>query len=37
WHVLALNAGTLFFCFLMFILPSAMVARVSPIKAIRYA
>lgn len=37
WHVMALNAGTLFFCFLMFILPSAMVARVSPIKAIRYA
>lgn len=37
WHVLALNAGTLFFCFLMFILPSAMVARISPIKAIRYA
>lgn len=37
WHILALNAGTLFFCFLMFILPSAMVARISPIKAIRYA
>ena len=37
WHVLALNAGSLFFCFLMLILPSTMVARVSPIKAIRYA
>jgi lipoprotein-releasing system permease protein len=37
WHILALNSGTLLFCFLMFILPSALVARISPIKAIRYA
>lgn len=36
WHVLALNAGTLFFCFLMLLLPSLIVARISPLKAIRF-
>jgi ABC-type lipoprotein release transport system permease subunit len=36
WHVLALNAGTLFFCFLMMLLPSLIVARISPLKAIRF-
>ncbi len=35
-HVLALNAGTLFFCFLMMLLPSFIVARISPLKAIRF-
>jgi lipoprotein-releasing system permease protein len=36
WHVLTLNAGTLFFCFLMLLLPSLIVARISPLKAIRF-
>jgi lipoprotein-releasing system permease protein len=36
WHILALNAGTLFFCFLMMLLPSFIVARISPLKAIRF-
>ena len=36
-HIAGLNIGTLFFCFLIFILPSTLVARISPIKAIRYA
>jgi lipoprotein-releasing system permease protein len=35
-HILALNAGTLFFCFLMMLLPSFIVARISPLKAIRF-
>jgi lipoprotein-releasing system permease protein len=36
WHILLLNAGTLFFCFLMLLLPSFIVARISPLKAIRF-
>lgn len=36
WHLLALNAGSLLVCFLMLLGPSFMVARVSPLKAVRY-
>ncbi|MBL4585982.1 MAG: ABC transporter permease, partial [Flavobacteriales bacterium] len=35
-HVLLLNAGTLFFCFLMLLLPSMVVSRIQPLKAIRF-
>lgn len=34
--ILLLNAGTLFFCFLMMLLPSMVVARIQPLKAIRF-
>jgi len=34
--LLLLNAGTLFICMLMLVLPSYIVSRVSPIKAIRF-
>lgn len=36
-HILFLNAGTLFFCFLMLLLPSMVVSRIQPLKAIRFA
>lgn len=36
WHLLALNAGSLLVCFLMLLGPSFMVARISPLKAVRY-
>ena len=36
-HILLLNAGTLFFCFLMLLLPSMVVSRIQPLKAIRFS
>lgn len=34
--VMLLNAGTLFFCFLMMLMPSMVVSRIQPLKAIRF-
>jgi lipoprotein-releasing system permease protein len=35
-HILMLNAGTLFVCLLMMILPTIIITRISPFAAIRY-
>lgn len=37
WTILLLNAGTLFCCLLMMIIPSFIVARITPVKAIRFS
>lgn len=36
WHVLALNSGTLFIIVLMLVIPSYIIARLSPEKTIRF-
>ncbi len=36
WHILLLNAGTLAACTVMLLLPSFIIARISPVKAIRF-
>jgi lipoprotein-releasing system permease protein len=36
WHILLLNAGTLLLCYLVLIIPSMIITRVSPVKAIRF-
>lgn len=36
WHVVAVNLGTFFICLLMLILPSVIVSRISPVKAITF-
>jgi lipoprotein-releasing system permease protein len=36
FQILALNAGTLLVCLLMMLLPSYIVTRISPVKAIRF-
>ena len=36
-HLLMLNAGTLFVCMLMMILPTMVITRISPLTAIRYS
>lgn len=36
-HILFLNMGTLFFCFLMLLVPSMVVSRILPLKAIRFS
>ena len=35
-HILILNAGTFIFCTLMLILPSFVITRITPVKAIRF-
>jgi lipoprotein-releasing system permease protein len=37
WNILAINAGTLLICYLIFIIPSFIVSRISPVKAIRFS
>lgn len=36
FHILSINAGAFIICFFMLILPSMIVAKISPIKTIRY-
>ncbi len=36
WHVLALNIGTLILCVLMLLLPSYIITKISPVKAIKF-
>lgn len=35
-HILLINAGTLVLCFIMLILPSFIVSKISPVKAIKF-
>ncbi len=37
WNILLVDAGTVAVCYLIFLLPSLVIARVSPVRAIRYA
>ncbi|MFA4851719.1 MAG: FtsX-like permease family protein, partial [Bacteroidales bacterium] len=37
FHILMLNAGTLLMCMLMLIIPSYIVTKISPVKAIRFS
>jgi lipoprotein-releasing system permease protein len=37
WYILLLNAGTLIVCMLMLIIPSFIISRISPVKAIRFS
>ena len=36
WHVLALNIGTLVLCVLMLLIPSYIITKISPVKAIKF-
>ena len=36
WHILLLNAGTLVACVLMLLLPSFIISRITPVKAIMF-
>ena len=36
-HILALNIGTLVCCMLMLIIPSFIISKITPVKAIRYS
>jgi len=36
-HVVLLNAGTLVFCFLLLLIPSMVVSRIRPVRAIRFS
>lgn len=37
WIIIALNAGTLLLCTIMMILPTLIITRITPVKAIRFA
>ena len=37
WNILAVNAGTFLICYLVFLVPSFVVARISPVRTIRFA
>ncbi|MEM6718669.1 MAG: FtsX-like permease family protein [Bacteroidota bacterium] len=36
WHILALNVGTLVLCVLMLLLPSYIITKISPVRAIKF-
>jgi lipoprotein-releasing system permease protein len=36
WHILLLNFGTLLLCVLMLIIPSWIITKISPVKAIKF-
>jgi lipoprotein-releasing system permease protein len=36
WHVLSLNIGTLIVCVVALIIPSYVITRINPVKAIRF-
>jgi lipoprotein-releasing system permease protein len=36
WYVLALNIGTFVICFLLLLIPSQIITKISPVKAIRF-
>ncbi|MGB1308617.1 MAG: ABC transporter permease [Oceanihabitans sp.] len=36
WYILALNVGTFFLCLLMLLIPSYLITKISPVKAIRF-
>ena len=36
WHILALNIGTLVLCVLMLLLPSYIITKITPVKAIKF-
>ena len=37
WHVFALNAGTLVLCLVMLLVPSYIITKISPAKAVKFA
>ena len=37
WNILMINAGTLLICYLIFIIPSLIISRITPVKAIRFS
>jgi lipoprotein-releasing system permease protein len=36
WYIIALNIGTFVLCFLLLIIPSYIITKISPVKAIRF-
>lgn len=37
WNILLINVGTLLICYLIFMLPSFVISRVTPVKSIRFS
>ncbi|MCK9219494.1 MAG: ABC transporter permease [Bacteroidales bacterium] len=37
WNILLLNLGTVVLCYLIFIIPSFVISRITPVKAIRFS
>jgi len=37
WNILLINIGTLLICYLIFIIPSLIISRVTPVKAIKFS
>jgi len=36
WHIIGLNIGTFILCFLLLLIPSKIITKISPVKAIRF-